>query len=145
MPPMSAQPMVLIVEDQIELTKLLVNLLRRAGYDTSTATNCDEALAQAAARRPDLALLDLTLPGRDGIGVLQELHVLDPELPAIILTGNGSPDRARAALSNGAFDFFTKPFDSGELLARIADALANRLAHHHGLAVASPPGRSNNR
>lgn len=128
MKPMPGPPLVLIVDDQREITQLLAELLRRAGYDTATAANGDEALAQAAAHRPELVLLDLAMPGRDGIGVLQDLHALDPELPAIILTGYGSPDRARAAMSNGAFDFLTKPFDNQELLASIAEALSRRLA-----------------
>ena len=124
----SALPLVLIVEDQSEVTQLLADLLRQAGYDTATATNGDDALALAAAHRPDFVLLDLTLPGRDGMQVLRELHALDPELPVTILTGAGSSDRAREAMKNGASDFFTKPFDNQELLASIADALANRRA-----------------
>jgi DNA-binding NtrC family response regulator len=125
---MSALPRVLIVDDQLDVAQLLADLLRPAGYETATATNGDEALAQAAAQRPDVVLLDLTMPGRDGIEVMRELHALDGELPAIIVTGHGSADRARAAMRSGAFDFFTKPFDGEKLLASIAEALEGRLA-----------------
>ena len=123
----SAFPQVLIVEDQTEVAQMLTDLLRQAGYDAAAATTGDDALALAAAHRPGFVLLDLT-PGRDGIQVLRELHALDPELPVIILTGAGSPDQAREAMKNGAADFFTKPFDNQELLASIADAMANRPA-----------------
>jgi two-component system nitrogen regulation response regulator NtrX len=115
----------LIVEDQPEVTRLLAALLHQAGYDTAAATDGDDALAQAAERRPDVALLDLTLPGVDGISVLRALRDLHPGLPSIILTGHGSPDRAGAAMRNGAFDFLTKPFHKAELLATIAKALTS--------------------
>ena len=132
---MSARPLVLIVESQPESMRLLANLLREADYDTTAATNEDDALVQTYAHRPDVAVLDLTLPGSAGLNLLRELHEVDPELPAIVITGNGSPDRAQAAMRNGAFDFFTMPFDNRELLVSLAEALSSRQAGRSRLEV----------
>lgn len=122
------KPLVLIVEDQPEVCQLLADVLGRAGYETETSPDGNQVAALVRRRWPAAVLLDLSLPRRSGLCVLAELRAIDPDLPVIILTGHGSPDLVRAAMSGGAFDFFTKPFDNAVLVAALSDALA---AGHH--------------
>jgi len=120
------RPLILIVEDQTEMTQRLTELLNRAGYQTTVALNRNEALMSVLTRQPDLALIDLASPDGDDIVVMCELHVIDPDLPTIIITRSGSPEEARTAMISGALDFYTCQFDSRELLASVAEALLVR-------------------
>ncbi len=124
------RPLVLIVEDQAEVAQLLTELLDKAGYQTAVALNRTEALMTVLTRQPDLALIDLASPGSDDIAVMCALHTIDPELPTIIITRDGSAEEVRTAMINGALDFYSRPFEGRELLASIADALASQLALH---------------
>ena len=113
---------ILVVDDELQIRKALsVNLTAR-GYEVDTAASGEEALAQAAARHPDLVLLDIGLPGIDGIQVVEGLRGWT-KVPIIMLSvRDAEADKVRA-LDAGADDYVTKPFGMNEVLARLRAAL----------------------
>ena len=125
---MSFLPRILIVEDESDVVQQLIKLLHHADYDTLVAPRGDGALAAVHLHRPDLVLIDIAAPGCNGISILHAIHTIDPELPSIIITRDGCLQEVRGAMLNGAFDFFTRPYDNLELLSSIAAALASRRA-----------------
>jgi two-component system KDP operon response regulator KdpE len=113
---------VLIVDDEPSLLRALVLSLTNSGFEVGTAGDATTALALAAQRAPDLLLLDLGLPDRDGLDVIQKLRQDDPTLPIVVLSArSGSHDKV-LALDLGAIDYVTKPFDMSELIARLRAA-----------------------
>jgi len=114
---------VLAIEDDGAIRRGIVDALRFAGYETLEAARGDTGLEMALARDFDLLLLDLVLPGRDGLEILREVRRLRPTLPIIILTARGEEtDRVRG-LHDGADDYVVKPFSVKELLARVEAVL----------------------
>ena len=112
----------LVVDDEPQIRKALrVNLVAR-GYDVDLAASGEEALVLAANHHPDVVLLDLGLPGIDGIGVIEGLRGWT-EVPIIVLSVRGEESDKIAALDAGADDYVSKPFGMGELLARMRAAL----------------------
>lgn len=110
---------VLVVDDEPHLVRALVLNLTARGYEVSTAATATLALAETRRLPPDLIILDLGLPDRDGLDVIRDLHENGPALPIIVLSArSGSADKI-AALELGAIDFITKPFDMNELVARL--------------------------
>ncbi|MDR3315507.1 MAG: response regulator transcription factor [Coriobacteriales bacterium] len=112
-------PQILIVEDDADISALLVTLLSGSGFDTTTAYSGSEALLVLERERFDLILLDLMLPGKSGLEVLRELRSGACTTPVIMLTAVTSKDSIVELLSAGANDYLTKPFDTRELLARV--------------------------
>jgi DNA-binding response OmpR family regulator len=117
---------VLVVEDEETLLFTLAHNLRREGYDVITAQRGDDGLRLAREKRPDLILLDLMLPGMDGIQVCRLLR-RDMSVPIIMLTALGGESDRVVGLDTGADDYLTKPFGMRELMARIRAHL--RRAH----------------
>jgi len=109
---------VLVVEDEEALRFTLSHNLRREGYDVITVARGDDALTVARDRKPDLILLDLMLPGVDGIQVCRLLR-RDLQVPIIMLTALGGEGDRVAGLDTGADDYLAKPFGMKELLARV--------------------------
>jgi two-component system KDP operon response regulator KdpE len=112
------QPEVLIVDDEIQIRRLLRLTLETAGYRVREAADGALGLNEAAVQRPDVIVLDLSLPGLDGLDVLRRLREWS-QIPVLILSVRGEDAVKIAALDQGADDFLTKPFSGGELLARI--------------------------
>ena len=113
---------VLVVEDDETVNEVVRRYLEREGYEVETALDGADGLARALARPPDLLVLDLMLPGLDGIEVcrrLRERHAL----PVIMLTARGDVDDRVAGLEVGADDYVTKPFSPRELTARVGAVL----------------------
>ncbi len=123
---------ILVVDDEPQIHRFLAPALRAAGYEPLRAERGEEALRQAAALAPDLVLLDLGLPDRDGQQVLAQLRAFS-EVPVIVLSARDREVEKIAALDAGADDYVEKPFALGELLARIRTAL-----RHH-----KPPAGAN--
>jgi putative two-component system response regulator len=123
-------PSILVVEDDPSVRSLLVTILRREGYRTAEAASGPEALERARARDIDAVLLDVGLPGQDGLSVCQALRADAATLllPIILLTGSNSTDDLVRGLDAGADDFLGKPFRTPELLARIRSMLRLRSA-----------------
>ena len=120
--PVTAGPL-LLVEDTPSLSQVYAALLKRAGHAVDAAFTAAEARKRFARGAHRVALLDLMLPDGDGIDVLRELRAQDPELKAIVITANGSINKAVEAMRAGAFDFLVKPFDETKLLKAVAAAL----------------------
>jgi two-component system KDP operon response regulator KdpE len=117
-----ADPLVLLIEDEPQMRRFLRTALSSNGYRLMEAATAREGLAQAAGRNPDLILLDLGLPDRDGLDVTRELRGWSA-VPIIVLSARGQEQDKVAALDLGADDYLTKPFGVDELLARIRVAL----------------------
>lgn len=114
---------ILVVEDDAAIRRGLVDALGFAGYATLEAGEGAAALSSALEGDCDLLLLDLVLPGRDGLAVLGELRALRSPLPVIVLTARGAEDDRVRGLGLGADDYVVKPFSIKELLARIEAVL----------------------
>jgi DNA-binding response OmpR family regulator len=120
----AACPTILIVEDDIALQDLLAALLEDERYRTLRAGTGAEALAQLAARRPDLVLLDLRLPDIDGYELCQRIRATHgAQLPILMLSANRDPRDVIEALHIGATDYLRKPFETEELLLEIRSYL----------------------
>lgn len=117
---------ILIIEDEKAIAELIELNLSLTGHNCLRAAEADEALELAASQHPDLVLLDVMLPGRDGFDLISELRKHD--LPVIFLTARNSVVDKVQGLRLGADDYITKPFEPAELLARI-DAVLRRTGH----------------
>ncbi|MDI1303809.1 MAG: response regulator transcription factor, partial [bacterium] len=115
---------ILIIDDEIQIRKLLEIALDSNGYKTIFAVNGKEGISLAANHQPDLIILDLGLPDEDGQVVLKRLREWYKK-PVIILTVKNTEEEIVKALDNGANDYLAKPFRTQELLARIRTALRN--------------------
>ena len=115
---------ILLVEDEANICNLLVTLLGTAGYQTVLANSCASAKTMYASYLPDLIILDLGLPDMDGMHLLDFVRQ-NSLTPIIVLSARTNEADKIAALDRGANDYITKPFGSGELLARVRAALRN--------------------
>jgi two-component system, repressor protein LuxO len=118
---------VLLVEDTPSLSMLYQSVLTRAGHPVVAAGSLAEARAHCDRVKPHLVLLDLQLPDGDGLELLHALRREAPESRVIVITANGSINRAVQAMRAGAFDFLVKPFDDGRLLSAVRNAHASVL------------------
>ncbi len=115
---------VLLVEDTPSLSHVYAAQLKRAGYRVDCAFTAAEAVALHAGAAHRVVLLDLMLPDGDGIDVLRAMRAVDPGVRAIVITANGSINRAVEAMRGGAFDFLVKPFDENRLMRAVDAASA---------------------
>ncbi|MDI9830506.1 response regulator transcription factor [Streptomyces sp. KAU_LT] len=113
---------VLVVDDDPTVAEIVSGYLDRAGYVVDRAGDGPSALAAAAARRPDLVVLDLMLPGMDGLEVCRRMRGQGP-VPVIMLTARGDEDDRILGLEVGADDYVTKPFSPRELVLRVGSVL----------------------
>ena len=118
---------VLIVDDEPPIRRLLRTSLNAQGYRTIEAATAAEALASIGRDRPDVVILDLGLPDRDGLDVIREVRAVSA-VPIVVLTSREAEHAKVAALDLGADDYVTKPFGMDELMARLRAALRHRLA-----------------
>jgi len=123
---MEDQALILVVDDDKTIRRNLVRLLNAEGYRTSEAVDGDTALAAIAAENPSAVLLDLKMPGRDGLEVLATLGPALAELPVIVVTAFGGSSPAIEAMRRGAYDYLSKPFDLDEVLLTLKRALHQR-------------------
>jgi DNA-binding response OmpR family regulator len=114
---------VLVVDDDPTVSDVVRRYLERAGIEVTLAADGASALAAAQARRPDLVVLDLMLPGIPGLQVCQRLREKDPDLPVVMLTALGEEEDRVLGLSRGADDYVTKPFSPRELALRVQSVL----------------------
>jgi two-component system, OmpR family, KDP operon response regulator KdpE len=115
-------PVALVIDDEPQMRRLLRVTLEANGYRIFDATTGNDGIVQTAQRQPDVVLLDLGLPDMDGMSVLKRLREWS-KVPVIVLTVREREEDKIAALDNGADDYVTKPFNTGELLARLRVAL----------------------
>jgi two-component system, OmpR family, KDP operon response regulator KdpE len=117
-----AAALILLIEDQPQMRRFVTATLRAHQYQVVEAGSAREGLAQAAGRNPDVILLDLGLPDRDGLEVTREIR-RSARMPIIVISARGQESDKVAALDLGADDYLTKPFGVSELMARIRVAL----------------------
>lgn len=113
---------VLVVDDDPTVREVVCSYLRADGYDVSEADDGETALAMIRARRPDLLVLDVMLPGVDGLEVCRQIRA-STDLPVILLTALGSEEDRVVGLELGADDYLTKPFSPRELVLRVGSVL----------------------
>jgi PAS domain S-box-containing protein/putative nucleotidyltransferase with HDIG domain len=112
----------LIVDDDIGILNILADILQRWGYNVTCCTNSAETLERLEERQYDLLICDLVMPNSDGIHVINEARLIDPDLICIIMTGHGTIQTAVDAMKTGAFDYIIKPLDFKILRNTIARA-----------------------
>ncbi len=114
---------VLVVEDDAAIRRGIVDSLRFAGYGVFEAGDGEKGLTAALSADPDLVLLDVLMPKMDGFEVLKAIRKSRPNLPVIMLTARGAEEDRVKGLRTGADDYVVKPFNTGELLARVEAVL----------------------
>jgi two-component system, NtrC family, response regulator AtoC len=116
------QPVLLVVDDEAGVRQSLQMIFNKA-FRVIEATSAEDALQRVADEKPDVALLDIVMPGTDGLAVLKQIKSIDPDCQVIMLTALNTARTAFAAKGTGAFDYVTKPFDIEELRMRVDHAL----------------------
>jgi len=114
---------ILVVDDDRNLLELIKIRLESAQYDVDSAMNEEDAVEKARNQVFDIAIIDLHLINKSGITLMEEIHVINPEMPVIILTAYGTIESAVESMKKGAYSYLTKPFDAHELLLQIEKAL----------------------
>lgn len=115
---------ILIVDDDGDIQAVLSDLVESEGYQACVAGNGSRALKNISSYAPDLILLDIKLPGIDGMSLLEKIKKIDSDLNVVMLTGYGDIKDAVKAIKLGAFDYITKPFDNDEIMEIIRTALS---------------------
>src|SRR5437764_7870988 len=126
---------ILVVDDEEIMREILTTLLTREGYDVRLAASGGEGLEIARALPLDAAIVDIMMPGLDGIATLDELKRIDDDLAVIIITAYASVESAISAMKAGAFDYITKPFKNDEVLVVVRNALERRRLVHENRAL----------
>jgi DNA-binding NtrC family response regulator len=137
---------VLVVDDEESMRYFLRKALRREGYEVVEAEDGPAAIEAAHARTPDVALVDIRMPGMDGVALMRALRATHPHLPVVLMTAYGSVENALQAMKQGATDYVTKPFRVDEIRTSVAKALDGAAAAERPHTVrdmvdadASPP------
>ena len=117
---------ILVIDDEEIMREILEALLVREGYEVRLAPNAAVGLEQARAMPFDAVIMDVMMPGMDGITALDELKKIDDDIPVLMITAFASVENAIAAMKRGAFDYITKPFKNDEVLVVLRNALAQR-------------------
>ncbi len=117
---------ILVVDDEEIMREILETLLTREGYDVRLASSGAEGLEMARALPFDAAIVDIMMPGLDGIATLDELKRIDDDLAVIMITAFASVESAISAMKSGAFDYITKPFKNDEVLVVVRNAMERR-------------------
>lgn len=117
---------ILIVDDDAFIRRPIQSLLREDGYHTATATDADEGAREIERERPDLIILDVMMPGKDGVTWCAELKG-DPtysRIPIVLLSAHGQEEERERGLAAGAVDFMSKPYSPVELRRRVGEILS---------------------
>jgi two-component system, NtrC family, response regulator PilR len=117
---------ILVIDDEEIMREILETLLTREGYTVRLASNGSDGIDLARSLPFDAVIVDVMMPGLDGLQVLQELHQHDEELPVIMITAFASMENAISAMKKGAFDYITKPFKNDEVLVVLRNAIERR-------------------
>ena len=116
---------ILVVDDERDLGTTLRGILARGGAEVTIACDADEALAAAAAARFEVAIVDLRLPGQDGIELMRSLREAQPDLKVVIMTAYPSPESCRSALRAGASAYLEQPYAPEALRALVGALLVD--------------------
>jgi two-component system, NtrC family, response regulator HydG len=132
---MTTKANLLVVDDELIVRDSLDKWFREEGYDVTVAESAQDALTKMAAKRFDLALVDIKMPGTDGVELQRRMHEIDPEMIVIIMTGYASVETAVAALKNGAYDYVSKPFDPDDIAHSVHNALSHKRAEQENVRL----------
>src|SRR5438874_7788470 len=121
-----AKPRILVIDDEAAIRDSLRMTLEYEGYDYAAAATGQEGLSLAERETPDLVVLDVKMPGMDGLEVLDRVRAMNEALPVIVVSGHGTISTAVEATKKGAFDFIEKPFASERVLVSLRNALDQR-------------------
>src|SRR3954469_23299740 len=114
---------ILIVDDEESIATAFGHFLRDEGHEFRIASNADDAITFIGERQPSLVIMDVRMPGRDGLAALQEIRSRLPGVYVVIMTAYGTSQTSIDAIRTGAFDYLTKPLDLDHLRAVIGNAL----------------------
>ncbi|HUR34758.1 MAG TPA: sigma-54 dependent transcriptional regulator [Vicinamibacterales bacterium] len=128
--PTTSKGTILVVDDEEIMREILETLLTREGYEVKLASSGEEGLEVARAQPLDAAVVDIMMPGINGIETLDELRRIDEDLAVIIITAYASVESAISAMKSGAFDYITKPFKNDEVMVVIRNAMERRRLVH---------------
>jgi DNA-binding NtrC family response regulator len=117
---------VLLVDDEVEFLETLVKRLTKRGLNISTAKSGEDALKIIGGKEIDVAVLDVRMPGMDGIQTLRKIKKIEPLMEVIMLTGHASVEVAIQGMELGAFDYLMKPADIDELFYKLQDAFKKK-------------------
>jgi DNA-binding NtrC family response regulator len=117
---------VLLVDDEVEFASALSERLQMRNYDVRTASNGLEAMALFHESPPDVVLLDLRIPGMDGLEILSNIKKFDPSIEVLMLTGHGDRESVQKGMQTGALEYIMKPIDIDELTSKINKAMKKR-------------------
>jgi DNA-binding NtrC family response regulator len=134
-PAPSHEGSILVIDDEEIMREILETLLTRAGYEVRCASSGAEGLDLARATPFDAALVDIMMPGLDGIATLDELKRIDEDLAVIIITAYASVGSAISAMKSGAFDYIAKPFKNEEVLVVVRNAMERRRLVHENRSL----------
>ena len=123
---MARHASILVIDDEEIMREILETLLTREGYSVRLASSGAEGLELAKSLPFDAAIVDVMMPGMDGMAALEELKKIDDELPVLMITAFASVENAIAAMKRGAFDYITKPFKNDEVLVVVRNAIERR-------------------
>lgn len=130
---------ILIVDDDAQLRQSFAKLLDEEGYNVQFAASGEEGIAKIEEKVPDLVIMDVRMPGMDGLEALKRIQKVDAKLPVVIMTAFGTTETAIEATKQGAFDYVLKPFDIPEMLKIISQAVeAGRMMRKHVEMDAGP-------
>lgn len=117
---------VLLVDDEEEFVTTLAERLEMREFEPRIATSGDQAISMVKGEKFDLIVLDLMMPGIGGLEVMKQIKSANPDMPIILLTGQGSTKEGMEGMNQGAFDFLMKPLDIEELISQIHEALGKQ-------------------
>ena len=132
---MATKANLLVVDDELIVRDSLEKWFREEGYDVTVAESAQDALTKMGAKRFDLALVDIKMPGIDGVELQRRMREIDPEMLVIIMTGYASVETAIAALKNGAYDYVSKPFDPDDIAHSVHNALSHKRAEQENVRL----------
>ena len=127
---------VLLVDDEREFVDVLAQRLEVRGFVVSTSYSGDEAVAKVREQSPDVVVLDVVMPGKNGIDTLQEIKRLEPLVEVIMLSGQSTVQAAIDGMKLGAFDYLLKPTETDELVEKITRAHGRKTGHEERIRQA---------
>jgi nitrogen regulation protein NR(I) len=133
---------ILIIDDDDQLRKSFTKLLLEEGYQVEDAASGEAGLKILKQSNPDLVILDIRLPGMNGLETFKAIHSIEPKLPAVIMTAYGTTDTAIEATKLGAFDYILKPFDIPDILRIIKQALDAGRFMRFAVDMNATPGKT---
>ena len=114
---------ILIIDDEVDMCNAISNILQAEGYKTIYANDGNSGLNKVDAEKPDIVLLDMKLPGMDGLEILKKIKAKYSLMPVVMITGYGNVNSAVELMKMGASDYISKPFDNDKIVATVAKAL----------------------